>query len=68
MDPVLNYEFLAPQKIVFGWGRRREVGVLARRLGSRASCYRFARRNWETFSKRNRRRLALGRDRTRVGG
>ena len=36
MNPVLNYDFLAPQKIVFGWGRRREVGVLGRSLGSRA--------------------------------
>jgi alcohol dehydrogenase class IV len=36
MDPVLNYDFLAPQKIVFGWGRRSEVGVLGRSLGRRA--------------------------------
>jgi alcohol dehydrogenase class IV len=32
----LNYDFLAPPKIVFGWGRRREVGSLARCLGRRA--------------------------------
>ncbi|MEE8452054.1 MAG: iron-containing alcohol dehydrogenase [Thermoguttaceae bacterium] len=32
----LNYDFLAPQRIVFGWGRRREVGALARTLGGRA--------------------------------
>lgn len=36
MDPVLQYDFIAPQKIVFGWGRRREVGVLGRSLGRRA--------------------------------
>jgi alcohol dehydrogenase class IV len=32
----LVYDFLAPRKIVFGWGRRREVGDLARSLGRRA--------------------------------
>ncbi|HYW80909.1 MAG TPA: iron-containing alcohol dehydrogenase [Thermoguttaceae bacterium] len=32
----LNYDFLVPQRIVFGWGRRREVGALARTLGRRA--------------------------------
>ncbi len=31
-----DYEFLAPAKIVFGWGRRREVGELAQTLGRRA--------------------------------
>jgi alcohol dehydrogenase class IV len=36
MDPVLSYDFLAPQKIAFGWGRRREIGVLGRSLGRRA--------------------------------
>ena len=36
MDPVVSYDFIAPQKIVFGWGRRREVGVLGRLLGRRA--------------------------------
>jgi alcohol dehydrogenase class IV len=36
MAPVLSYEFQAPAKIVFGWGRRREVGVLGRSLGQRA--------------------------------
>src|SRR5712692_5246716 len=30
------YDFLSPQKIVFGWGRRREVGALAAALGRRA--------------------------------
>jgi alcohol dehydrogenase class IV len=32
----LNYDFLAPPTIVFGWGRRREVGPLASELGTRA--------------------------------
>lgn len=32
---TLSYEFLAPGRIVFGWGRRREVGELARGLGRR---------------------------------
>ena len=32
----LSYDFAVPQKIVFGWGRRREVGSLARSLGRRA--------------------------------
>ena len=32
----LRYDFNAPQRIVFGWGRRREVGSLARSLGRRA--------------------------------
>jgi len=36
MDPVLSYDFLAPAKIAFGWGRRREIGVLGRSLGRRA--------------------------------
>ena len=31
-----EYEFVAPAKIVFGWGRRREAGELARTLGRRA--------------------------------
>ncbi|HEV3417775.1 MAG TPA: iron-containing alcohol dehydrogenase, partial [Pirellulales bacterium] len=34
--PRIHYDFLAPPKIVFGWGRRSEVGSLARRLGRRA--------------------------------
>lgn len=34
-DP-LQYDFLAPRQIVFGWGRRRELGTLARTLGRRA--------------------------------
>ena len=36
MGNNLSYDFLAPRKIVFGWGRRREVGVLGRTLGRRA--------------------------------
>lgn len=35
-DSPLHYDFVAPQRIVFGWGRRREVGGLARSLGRRA--------------------------------
>lgn len=31
-----RYDYLSPQRIVFGWGRRSEVGVLARGLGRRA--------------------------------
>ena len=34
--PPLNYDFIAPQKIVFGWGRRSEIGTLAASLGRRA--------------------------------
>ncbi|MSR58957.1 MAG: iron-containing alcohol dehydrogenase [Planctomycetaceae bacterium] len=30
------YDFVVPSRIVFGWGRRREVGALARSLGRRA--------------------------------
>ncbi|MEX0713745.1 MAG: iron-containing alcohol dehydrogenase [Pirellulales bacterium] len=32
----LAYDFLAPGRIVFGWGRRREAGKLAAKLGRRA--------------------------------
>jgi len=31
-----EHDFLAPAKIVFGWGRRAEVGRLAATLGTRA--------------------------------
>lgn len=31
----LSYEFTAPRKIIFGWGRRREVGTPGRSLGRR---------------------------------
>jgi len=34
--PGISYDFVAPQRIVFGWGRRRELGALARSLGRRA--------------------------------
>ena len=33
---VPAYDFLAPRKIVFGWGKRVELGKLAAALGSRA--------------------------------
>ena len=36
MNDTLSYDFVAPPKIVFGWGRRREVGTLGRTLGRRA--------------------------------
>lgn len=36
MDTLTDYEFLAPPRIVFGWGRRRELGALAADLGRRA--------------------------------
>jgi alcohol dehydrogenase class IV len=32
----MNYDFCAPSRIVFGWGRRTEAGNLARSLGRRA--------------------------------
>ena len=32
----LRYDFVSPQQIVFGWGRRRELAQLAPRLGRRA--------------------------------
>lgn len=32
----LTYDFVAPGKIVFGWGRRQELGKLAAELGDRA--------------------------------
>jgi alcohol dehydrogenase class IV len=38
MNPAatMTYEFVSPQRIVFGWGRRREVGRFAKTLGRRA--------------------------------
>ncbi len=33
---LASYDFFAPQRIVFGWGRRTELGTLAKSLGSRA--------------------------------
>jgi alcohol dehydrogenase class IV len=32
----MNYTFLAPQRIIFGWGRRGEIGPLTASLGHRA--------------------------------
>jgi len=32
----ITYDFVAPSRIVFGWGRRREAGSIARSLGTRA--------------------------------
>ncbi|MGE5194024.1 MAG: iron-containing alcohol dehydrogenase [Deltaproteobacteria bacterium] len=32
----MTFDFVAPSRIVFGWGRRREAGGLARSLGRRA--------------------------------
>jgi alcohol dehydrogenase class IV len=34
--PPLDYDLVCPRQIVFGWGRRSEVGRLARGLGRRA--------------------------------
>lgn len=34
--PPLAFDFVTVPKIVFGWGRRRELGALARPLGARA--------------------------------
>jgi alcohol dehydrogenase class IV len=38
MNPAapLDYEFFAPARIFFGWGRRRQAGQVARQLGRRA--------------------------------
>ncbi len=33
---MFDYSFFAPRQIVFGWGRRRELGTLAAKLGRRA--------------------------------
>ena len=35
-ESTLSYDFLTPGQIVFGWGRRREIGELARPIGRRA--------------------------------
>ena len=32
---IMHYDFLSPTRIVFGWGRRAELGKLARGLGTR---------------------------------
>jgi alcohol dehydrogenase class IV len=36
LDSTLEFEFVVPSQIVFGWGRRRDAGLLARSLGKRA--------------------------------
>ncbi|MGA2031966.1 MAG: iron-containing alcohol dehydrogenase [Thermoguttaceae bacterium] len=36
MQSQIRYDFFAPRQIIFGWGRRREVGTLGRVLGRRA--------------------------------
>jgi alcohol dehydrogenase class IV len=33
---LVPYDFFAPNRIVFGWGRRSEIGTLAKSLGTRA--------------------------------
>jgi alcohol dehydrogenase class IV len=34
--PSLTYDFFAPSRIAFGWGRRQELALIARPLGRRA--------------------------------
>ena len=34
-SPTLRFDFLTPARVVFGWGRRKELGPLARSLGQR---------------------------------
>jgi alcohol dehydrogenase class IV len=36
MSSPLNYDFFAPPRITFGWGRRRELAAIAAALGRRA--------------------------------
>ena len=36
LNELTTYDFLAPNRIVFGWGRRSEVGGFGRTLGRRA--------------------------------
>lgn len=36
MTTPLQFEFLGPQRIVFGWGKRKRLGALASPLGKRA--------------------------------
>ncbi|MBI3837780.1 MAG: iron-containing alcohol dehydrogenase, partial [Planctomycetia bacterium] len=35
-ETIPSYDFLAPQRIIFGWGRWREIGPLASQIGRRA--------------------------------
>ncbi len=34
--PAFDFEFVSPQRIIFGWGRRRELAAVAGTLGCRA--------------------------------
>ena len=36
LENLSSYDFFAPRQIVFGWGRRGEIGRLAKPLGQRA--------------------------------
>ncbi len=36
-QPAIQYDFLAPRKILFGWGRRRELAPLVR--GQSRRCF-----------------------------
>jgi len=36
VQPIGDYDFFAPARITFGWGRRCEIGVVAKPLGRRA--------------------------------
>lgn len=36
LSAVWNFDFLSPNRLVFGWGRREEAGRLAKSLGERA--------------------------------
>ncbi len=35
MPNIMNYDFVSPNHIIFGWGRRTELGKLAAKLGRR---------------------------------
>lgn len=35
-EAKISYEFIAPRRIVFGWGKRTQIGELAKTLGRRA--------------------------------
>jgi alcohol dehydrogenase class IV len=36
VSPITSYDLLVPRQIVFGWGRRRELGALVQTAGRRA--------------------------------
>ena len=42
MDPVQSYDFLAPAKIVFGWGRRTKWAYWDGRWAAGIYGFRFA--------------------------